>query len=313
LVRNLNFQEKVIRYGYIIVVISFFLIIKTFKNMSLYSQSGFVDDKDESLQSKGGSSLKFGLNNATLVKFEFNPNGGKNSAVQDRLDIVFNVQGTEVNCHKFPINGTYAKNPATGNQELVKVEDIQNNGGTTHWAYNSLMEDLTQFNAVITHIMTKFVPLDSWKNVYSQTPIQSFQDLCNRASTLLKSVPNWNTQPLHLMAQYQYSIKGTNTMTYLEIPSNMKQGRWLENATVMQGTFKTSLNEDLMNNENANDSDIALKYINENGVEHSFTRTKWFMASPYANQQRTGNTNAPSPNPTAPTGNPTASPNNSAW
>jgi hypothetical protein len=100
------------------------------------------------------------------------------------------------------------------------------------------------------------------------TPIASFKNFVQILEKLVKDTPNWDKIPLDIFLVYQWSIKGDNTRTFLELPKNTKHGSFITKTTTTDFTeVKTS----------------GLKYVNEKGEIHPFKRSKWFMESNFAN------------------------------
>src|ERR1700749_4016466 len=80
------------------------------------------------------SNLVFGLNagQTFLTTFEWIPNGGKDGADQEALEIVFTVNGTEVKYRQFPVTRAFGKN-----REVI-----------TDPTATEFKEAMTSFNAV---------------------------------------------------------------------------------------------------------------------------------------------------------------------
>ena len=136
------------------------------------------------------SNLGFGLNNnCYLTKFVFNPNGGKDGAEQECLDIVFNINGTEKSYRKFPIVKAFGKN----NEEITDPNAPE---------FRDALKDL---NATIFHIVHCFVSEDVYKAALAR-PITSFKQFCDIVSNLLPK--DFNTKKLDIFLQYQYNITG---------------------------------------------------------------------------------------------------------
>lgn len=207
------------------------------------------------------STLTFGLNkNTFLKKFEWIPNGGKDGAEGEALDIVFNINGTEKGYRMFPVTQGFDK---AGNA----VTDPNS---------QEFKDALKDFNARVFHIAHNFVAEDTYKTALSR-PIANFKEFCGIVKSLMPaSTP---TIPLDIFLQYQWAITGNNNRTYLDIPKKMSYGKWLTKS--MPGTFTEHRLE------TPKDTDAkALWYINENGVEHLFVKNGWFMTSNFANQQK---------------------------
>jgi hypothetical protein len=218
------------------------------------------------------SPFNFGLNagKTFLKKFEWIPNGGKNGAEQEALDIIFEINGTERSYRQFPVTKAFDKN----NNEITDPKAPE------------FKEAFTDFNAKITHILHQFVELDVIKSSFAR-PIKSFKEFCGIANSILPK--DYATQPLDIFLQYGWNIKEGASRTYLEIPNKMKYGKWL--CPAQAGTWKE------VKLENPQDSDReALYYVNENGVKHPFTKNGWFMNSNFAKMQSNGSSSNDSDN-----------------
>lgn len=219
---------------------------------------GYQDDDVPS----GGSSLSLGLNQgiAKLTKFEWIPNGGADGAEMEALDIEFTVEGRDkpLKYRKFPVTKAFEKDT---NKEITDPN---------HPAMKDAKAELSQ---VITHILGCFVDKDAIKAAFSK-PITSFKDYVKTAEGLLPA--GYQEIPLDIFMQYQWAIKGDNNRTYLELPKNMKQGKFLAKGTTNDWKeVKTSK---------------SLRYVDstDEKVIHPFQRSEWWLASNFAIQQKDG-------------------------
>lgn len=246
---------------------------------------------------KNSSSAKFGLNQgAFMTKFEFNPNGGKDGAEQDCLDITFEFPGGAVkNYRQFPVTQAVDKD---GNK-------------ITNPKSKEMIAAFNEFNAKITQIMKCYVDEDVLKR--ELTGATSFKSYCQILTNILPK--NFAELPIDVFCQYQWQPKTDGETKYLEIPKNVKQGKVF--AAHEEGDFKAvTINKDAnivtynnneypltVNGKNASftiegktltiDSAKGLIYvaITEEAVKvHSITRTAWFMDSNWA---KTTNEDAP--------------------
>lgn len=218
---------------------------------------GFVDDE----VSPSGSSISFGLNAKAgfLSKFEWIPNGGKDGAEQEALDIEFTIEGRE-----FPIR--YRKFPVT------KAFDKKNGGAeVTDPNHPAFKDEVASFNQVIMHILGCFVEKDQIKAAFSK-PISSFKEFCKTCEGLLPS--DFSTKPLDMFFQYQWQIADGKEVTFLELPKKMSQGKFLAPGT----------NNDWKEVRTSK----TLKYVDstDEKIVHSFQRGEWFLNSNWANQQK---------------------------
>lgn len=208
--------------------------------------------------SQGGSEfsgLNFGLNqNVTLKEFKFNPNGGKDGAVQDALDIVFDVDGKEVSYRQFPI---------------VKVFD--NNAEITDSAHPKFVEAVKDFNRRMTQLVLCFTTEEELNKLFEANEPSSFKGY---VETLVEAIgEDKEDTKLDLFAQYQWQIGAGRTQTYLELPKNLKQGSFVCKHVEPVGEWKLS------------ETSSGIKYVDEADNVHPFTRTKWFKGSQFAKHQ----------------------------
>jgi len=221
---------------------------------------GFEDDKSQS-----GGGLGFGLNaGVTSMKtFEFNPNGGKDGAEQEALDVVFNVDGRDISYRMFPVTKAFDNN--------VEVTDVR---------HPAMVQAVKDFNSIIVHILHAFVEKDAIKLALS-VPIASFKQFCTIARSILPT--NFDTKQLDIFAQWQWSITGDNDKTYPRLPKNMKHGKWLcAHIPPASGQWEEiRLNGKLTYKSPTKDVDGRVIST----ATHPFSRTKWFMESNFATQQ----------------------------
>jgi len=242
---------------------------------------------------KSSSSVKFGLNQGVfMTKFEFNPNGGKDGAAQDCLDITFEFPGGAVkNYRQFPVTQAVDKD---GNK-------------VTNPKSKEMIAAFNEFNAKITQIMKCYVTEDELKQALAgATSFKSFCDI------LVKTLPaNFAELPIDVFTQYQWQPKGDGDSKYVEIPKNVKQGKVF--ASSEAGNFKAvhiskddgiatcdnveypltvaGKNVTFTINDNSYTVDAAKGLIYVDGVKvHSISRTSWFMNSNWA---KTTNEDAP--------------------
>lgn len=220
---------------------------------------GFTDDEVPS-----GSNLFFGLNQGTvkMSKFEWIPNAGKDGAEQEAIDIEFVVEGMErpIRYRKFPITKAYDKD--NGNAEV------------TDPSHPKFKEAQAELNQVITHILGCYLDKDSIKAGFNK-PISSFKDFAQAAQNMLPK--DFANKPLDAFFQYQWNIPEGKDRTFLELPKNMKQGKFLCAATSNDWKeVRTSK---------------SLKYTDENGNTHPFQRGEWFVNNNFANQQKNNEEN----------------------
>lgn len=213
--------------------------------------------------------MSFGLNagNCFLTKFEWTENGGKDGAKLEALEILFNINGQEKRYKKFPISKAFAKDE---NGNKIEVTD------PSHPAMQQAKRDLS---SVLSHILGCFATQKEIRDALTSQPIQSFKHYCHILSTLLPE--GFEQTPLDMFGQYQWSISGESKVTYVEIPKNMKHGRWLSAEVKPVGGEWIKQQKT-----NADSSEVALRYVDVEGSVHPFQRNGWYMSSNFSFQQK---------------------------
>lgn len=222
---------------------------------------GYQEDSIPSAQPAFG--LNAGL--ARVTKFEWINTAGVGGSEGEALDVQISVEGIDrpINLRLFP----------------VKKAFLPNNGGeTTDPKHPEFIKAVKELNASIVHLMHCFVPDETLRIALGQ-PIENFKEFCKILSSLLPK--NYQEIPLDIFMQYQWAIKGETTMTFLELPKNMKHGRWLCTAVTPVGSWK----EVRTPNPSAA-LPVALKYVDDGGNIHPFVRNGWYMLSNFAIQQK---------------------------
>ena len=235
---------------------------------------------------RSSASLNFGLNQkAVMTKFEFNPNGGKDGAAQECLDIVFEFpNGTTKNYRQFPV---------------TKAKDKNQNDITDPRA-KEMIAAFNEFNAKITQIMKCFVTEEEVKQGLST--VSNFKSFCQALVNLLPS--NWNQMPIDIFCQYQWQPKGDYDSKFVELPTNVKQGKVFVagvadyfDAVIIDteakiATYKEveypvtvelkKVNFTINDRQYSLPEATALIYVSEEGELHPISRTSWFMKSNWA-------------------------------
>lgn len=244
--------------------------------MSELKKVGFVaiNDQDESLKGKapGGS---FGLNeNCFITKFEYNPNAGKDGSQADAIDIHIMVGEREFRRRFYDITIVFDKD---GNQitDTESEEFIEE--------YN---KQFPQINGVVTHTLKSLgVSQDQINNALA-TPPTNFADWAKIMTSLVPK--DFNKKPVDLFLEYQWEIKPSNDRTYLEIPKNMKGGRFLNPSIKPVGSWNIEKEWIEKDDKGADKQCEGLRYVDNAGNVHPFKRTKDYMESPKAFQQLEG-------------------------
>lgn len=216
------------------------------------------------------SPFNFGLNAGVtkLIKFEWIPNGGKDGAEQEALEIVFNINGTEKSYRQFPVTKAFKKDGSE----------------VTDPAAPEFREAVQTVNSVITHILHCFVDSEALKTAMNR-PITSFKQFCQIAAGTLPK--DFADKKLDIFLQYQWSLRDGQNRTYLEIPKSMKNGKWLCPAIEPVGEWKENRKADPADNDQN-----ALYYTDESNNKHIFTRYGRYMKGNLANQQKSADAEA---------------------
>lgn len=220
------------------------------------------------------SPYHFGLNAGvtTLQKLEWIPNGGKEGAEQEALDILFNINGAERSYRMFPVVKAFDK----ANKEI------------TDPSAKEFQDAVLDFNARITHIMCCYMDKEAYIAALSR-PTGSFKGFCKIIESLLPK--NFKDIKLDVFMQYQWQMSEGQNVTFLELPKKMKYGKWICPAQEGEWVEKRIDNPD--------DNVVeALWYETKDGrvdertgkpVKHPFTKNGWFMSSNFAKQQKNAN------------------------
>lgn len=219
---------------------------------------GYTENEGEQ---KSGQ-YHFGLNQgkARLMKFEFTPNGGKDGAPQEAIDIVINVGGRDISYKQFPVTKVYYKNQVIEN---------------THPEFKTeLKKAVDNFSGVCTHIIKCFVKPEIIAAAMSRKTA-NFQDYVSIYQNLLPK--GFQDVPLDIFMQWQWQISGTNNRTFLEIPRKIIHGKFLVPAVKPVGKWSELISDEQ-----------ELSYVDDAGNKHPFERNKWFMTNNFAKQQKEG-------------------------
>lgn len=224
------------------------------------SNWGFQSDNDESLKSKQGG--KFGLNKAFITKFEYNGLAGKDESPADAIDITVTVGDKEFRTRIYDITGDLFK----GDNKISPDEP----------GYNELYNaEKKQREAVVIHTVKAFgVTEDQIKLALQTGNVVDFKSWAIAMCSLKGA--DFATKPIDVFLEYQWAPQGDNDRTFLQLPRNMKGGRFLSPHIVPVGSWKE-----------VSDGE-GLRYKDDAGNEHPFVRSKNFMESNKAIQQIDG-------------------------
>ncbi len=216
---------------------------------------GAVNDEDKSLQV--GEYGHFGLNQgAFLTQFEFSEKAGKDNSDKEAILIGVTVGEKEYKTRVFDVTDkVYYKDTLIGPgqegfEEAVKRDRKQNAATVVHF--------LKAVGVTQEQIEAAFV-----------NPTNSFKEWSLKLVSLLPA--GFNKMSVDVFLQYQYTLRPGQTQTYLELPRNMKDGKFIVPA--LKGTFKEVLDS------------TGLKYINEQEQVHPITKTTKFMDGHKAKKQ----------------------------
>ena len=253
--------------------------------------TGYGYTNDEVKQSSFGFGLNAGA--ARLLKFEWTPNGGAGGAEGEAVDIIFKVGDREFSTRKFPITKVFDK-------QGTEITDASTEEGKK--LFEKAYED---FNSWMVALVKCFVPAETVQQAL-QRPIANFKEYIEVLKALIPA--NHAEIPLDIFMEYQWNISGDNDRTFLEIPKKTRQGKFICAEVKPTGAWKEVRISNPQDKEKK-----ALRYVDEAGNEHPFTRTGWYMNSNYANMQSDKEEAAPAPAGLVDSGEATTAPGNNVW
>lgn len=222
---------------------------------------GAIDDEDASLRGGGGNYGKFGLNqNCFFTKFEFNPNAGANGASMDAVDLSIQIGEKEFMKRIFDVDSN--RQVYGPNGQLLNPGDR---------GFDEAIEKVKkQVSAVVIHAIKSLGVTQNEINAAFVNPVNSFREWAIKLIGLLPK--DFTKRPVDVFLQYQWQISEGQNKTYLEIPKNLKDGKFL--CPAMPGTF-----------EEVRDA-TGLYYINrKDNTYHLFTRSSSYLSSNKAIRQ----------------------------
>ena len=229
-----------------------------------------VSDINANNSNVGGNYGKFGLNEATLVKFDYVAHGGKDPNVQqDALDVTFKVGEKEFNHRIFParVFGNTDVNSDAYKEELKKSQE--------------------KLITAVSQIVESIVRATTVEQALTAAKPTSFKDYVEVMSRVIRNTPNWTSKPLHLFLNWQNKPSESQQKAYLEVPrQNILQ---FNNSIYITSKLEGTWTEDK--------TDGKLVYKNASGDKHPISRDKWFMEKTnYANRvDLTSNTTGHTP------------------
>ena len=217
-----------------------------------------ANDTDKALQS-GNSNVKFGLNKATITSIDYVEDAGKDKSPGIAVDLILDVDGKEFKRRIYDVTGPLFGKSGT----QVQPDDPE---------YKPLWAAaMKQVTATITHfIKTAGVKQEAIDTALGKAKPTSFEAFAQVMVSLLPK--DYKGKEVDVFLEYQWSISPKQTRTFLEIPKNMKGGRFLF----------PHIKEEF---EEINDPKTGLCYVNKEGKKHPFERSVYYMDSPKAKMQ----------------------------
>ena len=228
----------------------------------------FLSDDDKSLKG-AGMGLKFGLNTGKLEKFEYNPNSGKDGEPGNAMDIVVKIGEKELKQKVFETTKVFGKNGEITDTESPEYQ-------------KAYAEDVKTKKGLLTHYMKIFMPEDILTAKFKEAAPKNFVDLFKFAQAAVEAgIKKAGDNTVDVFCQYQWQISTGQTMTFLELPKNLKDGAFICKTIKSEGKWNEVIDED------------GLHYADDKGNIHRFKRSKEYLASPKGTQQREGESSAP--------------------
>lgn len=234
---------------------------------------GSINDTDESLKSKSGGG-KFGLNTGFITVLEYNPNAGRDKSPGDAVDITFLVGEKEFRRRIYDVTRVYDK-------DSNEISD--ENSPEFIKGYNA---NMAQAMAVVTHAVKAVGVTQVQIETALKNPPTNFADWATIITSLKPA--NFADLPVDGFLEYQWNIGEGQSMTYLELPKNMKGGRFLCPSIRPNGSWKAETTWKETDENSAEISCEGLRYVDDSNNVHTFVRSSSYMESNKAIQQRDG-------------------------
>lgn len=224
----------------------------------------FQSDEDKTLKA-GTPGGKFGLNTgAKLVKFEFNPNGGKDGAAANCVDIEVNLGDKRFLQRNYEITKVYSKKGG----ELTDTSSDE--------YINAYKEAVKHLKGLFTHYLRIFFTEEEIKAAMSKATIKSNVDYFKFVADAIKIGIERKGPEVDVFLQYQWNIGSGQDRTFLELPKNLKDGSFICKPIPVTGKWNEVKDKD------------GLKYVDDAGNEHRFKRDVNYLSSNKANVQTSG-------------------------
>lgn len=223
---------------------------------------GFQSDEDESLKAKDFST--FGLNSGKITKFEYSPATTDETGKEfsENIAIEIDINGSVLKQWWYPVNKVFSK-------DGVEIEDTK-----SPEYIKGFNEQMKHFKSVMTHYLKIKYSEEELAAAFS-TPLNSYKDFGEKVTTLMKPVLD---TPIDIFLQYQWAIKTGSTRTFLELPKNLKDGSFVTAHMEPVGSWKEVRDAD------------GLHYVDDANNIHRFKRSKSYLESAKAVQQKEGET-----------------------
>lgn len=226
-----------------------------------------------------GGQDRFGLNKARMTKFEY----VEKDDTEGYISMEFSVEGFQnpMFYNKFPVNKAFYKEE--GSNEQLETDD------PNHPAFK---EEIKKFNQLMSQILLCYVNQETLVRAF-QTPIQSFVHYVQICKGLLPT--NFTDIDLDIFLQYQWRPSQGQTRTFLQVPKDLKHGKFLVKSVAPVGGDWKPVPTD----------NGGLQYVDGAGNVHPFKRSKWFVDSAFGKPMDASKPNTMLP----PTASPIAPPN----
>ncbi len=196
---------------------------------------------------------QFGLNSGTITKFEYNPNAGADKSPSDAIEITFKIDEKDFRSRIYDVSGPLkGKEPDEDGYPELKIKEVRNR------------------LAKITHILKGLgiTEEEIGKQIKGCT---SFGEFARKIPDLFKE--EHTKVLLDVFLEYQYKIRDNQSKTFLEIPRNYWNRKFVCKHIEPVGEWKEVRDRD------------GLKYVDDKKNEHVFTRNSNYMNGNNANEQ----------------------------